>query len=233
VTTSGTAIYQLSRDSFISAAMRKCGALAAGQSPSAEDLTNCQVGFNALVAQYQTLGMPLWKRAQYSLTMTATSTYTIGVGQTTNTVFPLKIESAVVRRSGGSSQEMSQLSRKDFNLLNSSSTGTPTQFTYQPMINYGVLKVWPIPDATNIADNTIELTYFAPVEGFTAAAETSDFPQEWQLPLIYGLAAIIAPEYGVPLPDQQNLQKQAKTYLDTAVDFGFDNSSFFIQPERH
>jgi hypothetical protein len=233
MTTSAQTIYQLSRDSIISAAMRKCGALAAGQSPSAEDLTNCQVGLNALIAQYQTLGMPLWKRIQYSLTMTATATYTIGIGQTTNIAYPLKIESAVVRKSGGSAQDMFQRSRMDFNLLNTTSTGTPTEYTYQPLVNYGVLKVWPTPDATNIASNTIELTYFSPVEGFTAASETSDFPQEWQLPLIYGLATIIAPEYGVPLPDQQSLAKQTKSFLDNAVDFGFDNTSIFIQPERH
>lgn len=235
MTTSGTAIFELTRDNIIAAAMRKIGALSVGQTPSAEDLTNGMQALNALIAQYQTLGMPLWKRAQYTLTLTATATYTIGIGQTTNTTFPLKIESALLRRTtGGSSQDMSEISRKDFNLLNTASTGSPTQFTYQPFINYGVLKVWPTPDTTTIAGATIELTYRKPIEGFTAAAETPDFPQEWQNALIYGLAVLLAPEFGVPLQDRQALGKEAQGHVDTAVDWGYDNSSVFFQPEaRH
>ena len=232
MTTSGDTIYELSRNSIAAAMLRKVGALAAGQTASTEDLSNCQEALNGLIAQYQTLGMPLWKRSQYTLSMTATSTYTFGIGQTINIPFPLKVEGAILRRSSGSAQDMTPRSRQDFNLLNTTSTGSPVEYTYQPFVNYGILKIWPIPDTTTIANDTIELTYLKPLEGFTAASETSDFPQEWQLPLIYGGAVLIAPEYGLPLPDQQNLAKQAKTYLDIAVDWGGENASFFIQPER-
>jgi hypothetical protein len=227
--TSNTTIFELTRDNIIAAAMRKCGALAQGQSPTAEDLTNGMQALNALVSEFQTLGMPLWKRTQYSLALIAsTVSYTIGVGQTTNTAFPLKIQSAVIRDSSGSAQEVTQLARTEFNLLNTSSTGKPVQFTYQPFVNYGVLKVWPSPDQAY----TMEITYSKPVDGYTAATETPDFPQEWQNALIYGLAALLAPEYGVPINDRNDIRKQAETHLNIAQDFNFENASIFMQINR-
>ena len=229
MTTSNTTIFELSRDSIIAAAMRKCGVLAKGASPDAEDLTNGMQALNSLVSLFQTEGMPLWKRTQYSLSLVdGTNSYTIGVGQTTNTAFPLKIHSALIRDSSGSAQEVIQLDRTAFNLLNTSSEGKPVQFTYQPFINYGVVKVWPTPDASY----TMELTYTKPVDGYTSASETPDFPQEWQNALIYGLAVLLAPEYGVPLNDRSVLEKQAQKYLDIAKDFNFENTSLFMQPNR-
>jgi hypothetical protein len=227
--TSGITVFELSRDSLIAAALRKLGVLAQGDSPTTEDLTNGMQALNTLVSEYQTLGMPLWKRTQYSLALVAsTITYTIGIGQTTNTVFPLKILEAVIRDSSGSAQIVNQISRDQFNLLSTASTGKPVQFTYQPYTNYGVLKVWPSPNTAY----TMEVTYQAPVEGFTSAAETPDFPQEWQNALIYGLALLLAPEYGVPLNDRGWLSKEQEKHLDIAMDFNYENASVYIQATR-
>lgn len=227
--TSNTTIFELDRDDIIASAMRKCGVLAKGASPDAEDLTNGMQALNALVSEFQTFGMPLWKRTQYSLALVdGTNTYTIGVGQTTNTTFPLKILSAVIRDSGGSAQEVIQLDREAFNLLNTSSEGKPVQFTYQPLINAGVVKVWPTPDTSY----TMEITYTKPVDGFTSASETPDFPQEWQNALIYGLAVLLAPEYGLPLNDRSQLEKRAEKHLAIAQDFNYENASVFMQVDR-
>jgi len=228
MTTSATTIFELSRDSIIAAALRKVGALAAGQTPSAEDLTNGMQALNALVSEFQTFGMPLWKRTQYTLTaVIGTNSYTIGESQTVNTPFPIKMESVVIRTSGAA-QEVLPISRTEFNLLNTTSTGKPVQYTYQPFINNGIIKFWPIPDVAY----SIELTYRKPVEGFTAATETPDFPQEWQNALIYGLAELLAPEYGVPLNDRGMLRKEAERHLDIAKDFNFENTPVFFGVSR-
>jgi hypothetical protein len=232
MTTSGQTLFELNRDDIVTASLRKIGALAKGQVPDAEDLTNGTQALNALVAEFQTMGMPLWKRNEYTLTFSATNTYTIGVGQTTNTPYPVKIDSAILRRSGGSAQDMWQRSRDDFNLLNTSSTGTPVEFTYQPYINYGVLKVWPTPDATNIANSSMEITYRSPIEGFVSATDTPDLPKEWQNALIYGLADLLAPEFGVPIQDQAGFINRAKNHLDIATNWNFDGTSMYIQPRK-
>jgi hypothetical protein len=226
MTTSNQTIYQLTRDTIIAAAMRKIGALAKGQSPDAEDLTNGAEALNSLMVEYQTLGLPLWKRTEYTLPLViGTASYTIGVSQTINTPFPIKMDSIVMRETSGAPRILIATPRSEFNLLNTETTGKPVNFTYQPFINYGVLKVWPSPDA---ADN-LELTYHIAAEGFTAAGETPDFPQEWRNALVYGLAVALAPEYGVPLNDRQHLAKEHEKHLQTALDFGYENASIYIQ----
>jgi hypothetical protein len=233
--TSGQTIYQLNRNAIISAALRKIGVLAKGQTADSTDLANGQEALNAIIAECQTLGMPLWARAEYSVTLVAGQRdYTLGVGQTIATPFPLKIQKAnlVVTGAGMSAQEVFPVARQDFVILSMGSTGTPNSYSYQPFVNYGVLSLWPKPDTVAVNTYTLKLTYQRPFEGFTAANETPDFPQEWQNALIYNLAAALAPEYGVPLPDRQMLNKEAKTHLDLALDGGAEEASLYLQPDR-
>jgi hypothetical protein len=234
MTTSGVSIYELSRDNIIAAAMRKCGRLAKGQSPDSTDLTNGMQALNAIIAEFQTLGMPLWARAEYNLTMVAGQRdYTFGVGQTINTAFPLHVQGVVLANaSGGAVRTLFPEARDDFNLLNRTSTGTPVSFTYQPKVNQGVLSLWPLPDANAVSDYTVRVTYQRPFDGFTSASETPDFPQEWQNALIYHTAVALAPEFGVPLEDRKLLNQEAKMHLDTALQNAAEDASIFFQVDR-
>lgn len=232
MTTSSDTTYELTRNQFIEAAMRKCGRLAKGQSADATDLSNGQQALNALIALFQKIhGMPLWARKDLSVTLVASQRdYTIGEGQTINTPFPLKIQQVVIETiTGGSMIELLPIAYNDFRLLNTESTGVPTQFTYQPKINLGILSLWPLPDSTAVSTYTLQLTYQRPFEGFTAAGETPDFPQEWQKALIYNLAVDLASEYGVPLDDRRELKKEAKMALEDAMEG--EDASLLFQPD--
>jgi hypothetical protein len=133
--------------------------------------------------------------------------------------------------SSNSVQSVEVIADSEFGLLNVGSTGRPTSCTYQPFINYGVLKVWPTPDSEAASNWTLDLTYQSPFEGFTAASETPDFPQEWQMALIWALAADLAPEYGLPITDRDRLDKKAKEYMDMAMSGGMEDASLFIKPD--
>jgi hypothetical protein len=208
--TSGDTIYELTRDNIIAAAMRKCGALSKGQSPDSEDLTNGMQALNALMASWQGLGLTIWKQTELTVTLTTSQRdYTIGIGQTTNLNYPLYIETAwLFTTATGDKRELDIRSRSDFQQLNSSTTGTPTAVSYIPQVNKGFLSVWPKPDSTASSAYTIRLITKTVFEGFNSASETPDFPQEYQLALIYGLAVLIAPEFGVPLADRDMLTKE-------------------------
>jgi hypothetical protein len=95
-----------------------------------------------------------------------------------------------------------------------------------------VLSLWPLPTSTEVSAYTLQLTYQRPFEGFTAAGETTDFPQEWQNALIYNLAAELAPEYGVPLEDRKMLHGMAEKHLNTALQAGVEEASFYFMPDR-
>lgn len=254
MTTSGITSNQSTRNTLIAAAMRKIGALSKGQSPDSEDLSNGMHALNSVMMEYQTYGLPLWKRQQYVLQLVAgqyvygfgtsvdstlgtpwdedilwdDETFWDGITTTTETVFPLKIEQAILRLSNSSSQEVFSCSNYEFNRLNTSATGKPNQYVYHPMVNNGTLKIWPVPDQ----EYSLEITHRSQIEVFTSSTETPDFPQEWTNALVYGLASALAPEYGVPLSDRQMLMKEAERHLDIAKDFDYENSSIYFQLER-
>lgn len=233
MTTSGQTIIEMNRDSICAAALRKIGAIALGQTASATEITNAAEALNNLIAEFQTMGMPLWSRKDYTVAMVADQTsYTIGVGQDVNTPFPLKIlQSWTVASSGGSIQELWPNSIDVFNRLpTANASGIPSQYNYQPFINYGVLRIWPKPDATTVSTRDLHISYMAPFEGFTAASNTPYFPREWNNALIYGLTDLLAPEYGVPLNDRGMYKKEAKDHLETAMDFGMENASLTFAP---
>lgn len=228
--TSNITVYELTRNQIIESAMRKCGRLAKGQSADATDLANATIALNAIVAEFQTLGMPLWARTDYSVTLVeGQRDYTLSASA--NTPFPLKIQTATIETTnGGDSVDLTSVAYKDFRQLNTETTGKPLNYTYQPKVNEGVLSVWPLPDATAVSAYTIKLTYQRPFSGFSTATDTPDFPQEWQNALIYALAVSMAPEYGVPLEDRKVLMAESKGHLDNALQGGGEESSLFFQP---
>ena len=92
MTTSNITTFQLDRDDIITAALRKLGVIAAGQTPSAENLSDGAMALNMLISQFRTFGMPLWARKTYSFSpVNNQSTYEIGIGKLLNTPYPLHI----------------------------------------------------------------------------------------------------------------------------------------------
>lgn len=113
---------------------------------------------------------------------------------------------------------MTPLSRHDyFDLPNKANTGTITQFYFSPRLNVGDIKLWPAPTD---AQSAFTFTWYKPIANFSTGADDADLPQEWIDCLIFNLARIMAPEYGVPL-DQYNVIKElAAETLDEMK--GFD-----------
>lgn len=233
--TSGVTTLQLTRNELIDAAIGTLGVLARGQTPDTEDYTVAATKLNMLIAQMRTKQLPLWKRTEYSLTLTAsTLSYTLGDGLPLDTPYPLKmLEAYSVPVSGNTRIPIEIISNSEFNILPySTSGGQPIQLTYQPYINYGVVKVWPTPDSSVATNYTVKLVWQAPFEYFSASTDTLDFPEEYYLPIVYGLAALIAPNWGIPLEDRRELKKEAKEYMDAVDSFGEEDASLFFQVDR-
>jgi hypothetical protein len=165
MTTSNQTIFELSRDNIIAAAMRKGGVLAKGQSPDSTDLANGQQALNAIIAEFQTLGMQLWARGDYTLTLVAgQSTYTFGVGQSVDIPFPYKILSVDLQNTSGGVLDLIPVAKSEFDLLSTTATGTPNSYMYQPKINLGILSIWPKPDASAVATYDCSITYQKPLQ---------------------------------------------------------------------
>lgn len=231
--TSGVTTNQLTRDQIITSALRKLNVIADGQTPSTDNITNGSFALNAIIGEYRGLGMQLWARNEYTFSLTANVfSYTIGVGQTLNTPYPVRLMQAYrVDSSSTSRIELDIQANYNYNLYPSTSGGAPIIINYQPKVNSGVIKLWPVPDASAASTSTITIVYTRPIEYTSASTDTMDFPEEWLNAIVYGLAVRLAPEWGIPLPDRNLLRQEEAVYLQRALENGQEDASITFQPK--
>lgn len=226
--TSGTVDFTLTRDDIIKRALRLIGALAQGETPTSDQITEASIALNGLVKAWQADGMPLWAIKEYTITpILNTSSYVItpkllkvlqvwNHDTTSNVDIPMRI-----------------LTRQEYNILgNKTSSGNPIQCFYDPRRDSGVLYLFPVPDSTTVAKNTIKLVYQSSFEDFDSATDTPDFPQEWYDAITYGLAVRLAPEYGLPIAERSALQKEASQIKQDALNFGLEEGSLYFSVDR-
>ncbi len=231
--TSGVTTFSLTGDQIVNAAMRKIAVLGDGQSPTATQLANGSQAMNAMLKTFMAKGMPLWAITEYSLALTATRTYTFGIGQTVNIPAPLKVTQVIRENSNDDSQiPLNVRSHYDYNLLsNSNSTGVPTTYWYEPLNQTGVMHIWPTPDTDSITNSTLKIVYQRPFDDMVTGTDTLDFPQVWHEAIIFGLAWRLCGEYGIPLADRKMITQEAEYFLNEALAFGTEEGSLFIQPD--
>lgn len=224
--TSGYTSFELSRDNIIKSALRKIGAVYLGQTPSNDEYTNAAEALNSIVSLFSADGMPLWKRIEYPLSLVAsTADYTIPNAN--------KIVAVYNVVTGSNSQyELTHKSLYDFLALPNTSDTSPVHWTSQTKIQDCTLSIWPTPTTTSTTTYSLIVVYQKEFDTFTASSETPDFPPYWTDALIYALAVRLAPEYGVPLQDRQQLEREAEKYKRMANDYGDEDGSIYVQPER-
>jgi hypothetical protein len=228
--TSNSTNWSLNRDQVITAALRKLAVLPSGGSPSANQVSDASVSLNALIKAFQADGMPLWKITSQTFTVSdGVASYAVGPSQTVNCPKPLKVLQAFATPTDGIQIPMNVYNRYDFQLLPSTSEGTPVNFYYQPLNTTGVVSLWPTP-----AESTTVITfhYQSPFEDMDSATDDFDFPSEWMNPLIYNLAVLLAPEYGIPLLDRKQLEKEADSWHEYVLGLGSEEGSVYFQPDR-
>ena len=231
MSTSGTTTWKLNRDEIIAAALRKLAVLSGGNAPETYQITDGTQALNAMIKGFETDGMPVWAIKSYTFTtVVGDADYPIGPGQTYDTAKPLKVLQAWRNQpTNFSNVPMNVYTNYNYDLLPLAlSSGTPVNLYYQPMRETGMINLWPKP---NDAVTTITIRYQAPFEDMVSATDDLDFPSEWTEAVIYGLAARLAPEYGLPLQDRQQIAKEAEYFHTKALEFGNEEGSFYLQPD--
>lgn len=230
--TSGATAWTLNRDQVITAALRKLAVLPSGGSATGNQISEANDSLNALVKTLQADGMPLWKiNSQTFNTSTGVANYSVGPSQTISCPMPLKILQAIkVPANTGNNTPLNIYTRYDFNDLpqGSNFSGVPVDFYYQPGRTAGVIRLWPTP-----ADNLTQITFHfhSPYEDMVSGANEFDFPSSWMTPIIYMLAWMLAPEYGIPPLDRAQLQKEAEYWHQFALSMGPEEGSLYLKPD--
>lgn len=232
--TSSSANFAVTRDDIIKGALRLCGALALGETPSTDQVSEASDALNMLVKAWQADGMALWARSEYALALTLDAkSYAIGIGQTVNIAKPLKVTQAILHDTQTNVDiPMRIITRDEYLRLGDKSTsGQPTQIYYDPQRDTGILYVYPPANASAVNYKQIKFTYQKPFEDFDASTDNPDFPQEWYEALKYGLASRLAGEYGISMDDRRQLMQEAILIKNEALGFGTEEGSFWITPD--
>lgn len=124
---------------------------------------------------------------------------------------------------------MIQMARIDYrNLPNKTSTGTITNFFYDPRggaNDQGVMWVWPAPPDVTSA---LKFTWWRPIQDFDTGANTPDLPNEWIDALIWNLAYKMAPEYDCPPTRYAMIKEQAAQSLDLVAGWDREPESYLF-----
>jgi hypothetical protein len=124
----------------------------------------------------------------------------------------------------GNEIPIDMISKSDYDALPSkTSTGTIVQAYYDPQLVCGKLYVWPCAD---YCGDKLVLGLDRPIDDLLNDTETIDAPVEWIEAITYSLADRIAPEYQLPLQEQQLLRERAINAYNKILSFNREGSIF-------
>lgn len=234
MTTSGTAVFTVTRDDICKAALRSLKVTSTGESPGSEDYTNLQFALNLLLKGLATEGYLPWLYQTISFTLAATTaSYTIAeTGAAVTASRPVRIASAYRRDASTPANDipLSPLSRQEYEQTTPKTMpGYPTSYYYDQQLNPATIYFWPVPaDATQTARLLVE----RPVQDITASTQNFDLPQEWFLPLRWILADEVSEEYELDDATIKRIGARANYWRNKIADFSREDASVLFQPDQ-
>jgi hypothetical protein len=114
-----------------------------------------------------------------------------------------------------------------FNIPAKNTVGRPVNFYYDKMLDAGQLYVFPKPDDVDVL---LEFTYHEEIQDLDNPTDAIDFPTEWTLPLIYGLATELCVAFG-KFEELKIVKPLADEYKTLVREFDNDEEPFFILPD--
>ena len=178
---------------LVTSALRKIGAVAAGEAPDADEQSDALAALNQIIESWNLQGLALYRRENvaYSLVPSQQS-YTIGSGANFNGARPITLNGAFVTR-GGIDYQLEPLTQAQWNeiLQKSQESQLPEAVYYEPTFPDGTLRFWPAPLESlpvTLAIN-MQLGAIADINDDLAS------PPGYERALVYALAVDLAPEY--------------------------------------
>jgi hypothetical protein len=220
--------------SIISDAMREAGLLQQGQVPNSEDLARYLARYIEMVNTWQTQGLKLWLNVDTEITLVeGTGTYDLGPaasGGTVDMTKPLRAIEAYYKDDTGIRRPLVPLSWDDYIRLSQvNQTGSINSYFVNKKQSVLSVFFWLIPDET-AATGTAHLLLQTQVSRVTNLTETVNFPIEWRLPLMWGLADEICG--GQPPAIVSRCQQRALFYRDMLENWDVEDASTTFTPDQ-
>lgn len=178
---------------LVTSSLRKIGAVAAGESPDADEQSDALASLNQIVESWNLKGLALYRRESAAYTLIPSQqAYSIGSGADFDGSRPITLHGAFVTR-GGIDYPLSVLTQAQWNdiLQKSTESQLPEAVYYEPTFPDGTLRFWPVPLEALPVTLAIDMQ-------LAAVADINDdlsFPPGYERALLYALAVDLAPEY--------------------------------------
>ena len=235
--TSGSYDFTVSRDTIIEQALRKVGAL--GDTEPLDDAKKAIAAeaLNLMVKTLMPLGMQVWCQDEQFVPMSAFSAspaIEVGNGYTFDLDYkPLKLLEAQrydnVDATNPSSVPLHVMTNREWQqTTRKKETGAPISVYYRPEVDKGWLHLWPMPDSYWQTNGFVEVIFLRQLQDFDESTNTPDFPSEWHEALVYQLAVRLAPNYGLPPLERQQLKKEADEILGLVASFDQEEGALYI-----
>lgn len=149
---------------------------------------------------------------------------------TTEIERPVRVFNARRGPYSGSEVAIDMVARDEYlNQPNKTASSTPVLAHYHPAITTGKLYVWP---TSSTCTNVLRFTYQRTIEDADSVSNNLDMPEEAIDALIYELAAMLAPEYQLPMEKRVMLKEEATQLLEELDSFDEDDTYIQLVP-RH
>ena len=150
---------------------------------------------------------------------------------TTRADFPMKFVYAYRRDTSGNDTPVDLIGEIEYaRLSNKNADGPPNQIWYRPQLDTGTLHVWP----TNGGASVDKLYLIAQTrsDDLDSTGNNPEYPIEWGEALVYGLAARLAPEYGLDRATREMLNIESGIRLNEMLDYDVENASVIFTVGR-
>lgn len=180
---------------LIRSSMRLIGAIATGETPSAEEVTDGLLVLNDMLENWSTETLSVWGSSNQTFILIANqATYSIGPAGNWNTTRPQDIDGAYCTF-GGVDFPIEVISQQQYNDISIKSMKQPIteRLLYVNEFPLGVVAVWPVPTQNTLITLTMSRVLAFPV----AVTDVLTGPPGFLKALRYCLAVEFAPEFGI------------------------------------
>lgn len=206
-----------------------------GQSPNSEQIVRAMRRLTDLINVEQTQGLKLWLNVQTATPLVAgQGTYSYSPTGDVVMAKPLRCISADYVLNSGTAQESRRplvpMSWDDYMRLSQvSQTGALNSYFVNKKQSSLDIFYWLIPDAS-AATGIVQALLQVQVTNFTSVTETMNFPPEWKMYLVYGLADILS--VGQPSAIMERNKMYAMEYKQLLEDFDVEDASTQFAPDQ-
>lgn len=205
-------------------AMREAKLLQPGDSPNSDTLAVNMRKLNDLINVWMTRGLKLWLNVDIPITLVdGTRTYTLGPGGAVDMTRPLRAITAYFldNNTPPNSRPINILSWTDYlSLGQRTQEGGLTSIFIDKGQLFMTVYCWPVPDAT-AALGTLHILWQTQVSGPISLTETMNFPIEWRMALVWGLANEICS--GQPASVIDRCTRMSEQYRTALEDWDIEN----------